>query len=316
MDRDTAHLFCELKERFSAAVARNRGEGILFSGGLDSALVAACAGKCAAISVHLCSYGEDRRYAAKVASFLELDHHPVTVTVEEALAALPEVIRIRRSFDPALPNDVTVYLGIRRAKEIGIRSMMTGDGSDELFAGYDFMKEMPDLAGYLSRMHAHMSFSSNEIGRALGVAIKQPFLDPSFVDFSHAIDLSLKIREEGGMHWGKWILRKAFEGVLPPEMLWQDKRAVEYGSGMTHLREIIESLVSDEEFEEGKRAFPVRFWSREHWYYYRIYRDVVGGIPAPGDGEKACGRCGAGMPRGALHCGICGDVVQWNGRIT
>ena len=130
MDRDTAHLFCELKERFSAAVAGNRGEGILFSGGLDSALVAACAGKCAAISVHLCSYGEDRRYASRVASFLELDHHPVIVTVEEVLAVLPEVIRIRRSFDPALPNDVTVYLGIRRAKEIGIQSMMTGDGSD------------------------------------------------------------------------------------------------------------------------------------------------------------------------------------------
>jgi len=311
-----AHLFCELKERFSAAVARNRGEGILFSGGLDSALVAACAGKCGAISVHLCSYGEDRRYASKVASFLELDHHPVTVTGEEALAVLPEVIRIRRSFDPALPNDVTVYLGIRRAKEIGIQSMMTGDGSDELFAGYDFMRGMPDLAGYLNRMHATMSFSSNEIGRALGVAIRQPFLDPSFVDFSHAIDLSLKIREEGGVHWGKWILRKAFEGVLPPEILWQDKRPAEYGSGMTELLRIIESRVSNEEFEGGKRAFPVRFWSKEHWYYYRIYRDVVGGIPAPEKGEKACGRCGAGMPRGALHCKICGDVVQWNGRIN
>jgi len=316
MDGDKPHLFCELKERFSAAVARNRGEGILFSGGLDSALVAACAGKCAAISVHLCSYGEDRRYTSKGAAFLELDHHPVTVTVEEALAALPEVIRIRRSFDPALPNDVTVYLGIRRAKEIGIQNMMTGDGSDELFAGYDFMRGMPDLAGYLNRMHATMSFSSNEIGHALGVAIRQPFLDPSFVDFSHAIDLSLKIREEGGVHWGKWILRKAFEGVLPPEILWQDKRPVEYGSGMTHLRGIIESLVSDEEFEEGKRACPVRFWNREHWYYYRLYRDVVGAIPVPGEGEIACECCGAGMPRGALHCGICGDVVQWNGRIN
>ena len=312
MDGDKPHLFCELKERFSAAVARNRGEGILFSGGLDSALVAACAGKCAAISVHLCSYGEDQRYASKVSTFLELDHHPVTVTVEEALAVLPEVIRIRRSFDPALPNDVTLYLGIRRAKDMGIESMMTGDGSDELFAGYDFMRGMPGLAGYLNRMRAAMSFSSNEIGHALGVAIRQPFLDPSFVDFSQVIDLDLKIRKERGINWGKWILRKAFEGVLPPEILWQSKRPLEYGSGMTELRRIIESLVSDKEFEEGKRAVPVKFWSREHWYYYRIYRDMVGEVPAPGEGEKACERCGAGMSRGALHCGICGDVVQWN----
>lgn len=301
----------ELRERFAAAVDRSWMEGILFSGGLDSALVAACAGKLPAISVHLASYGEDRRYAEDVASFLGLEHCPVTVTVEEALAALPAVVRILRSFDPALPNDLTAYLGLRRAKEMEITGMMTGDGSDELFAGYDFMQEIPDLAGYLARMHAAMKFSSNRIGAALGVDVRQPFLDEAFVEFSRGIGLDLKIREERGRRWGKWILRKAFEGILPPEILWQDKRPLEYGSGMTRLRGAIESLVSDGEFEEGKRAFPVRFWNKEHLYYYRLYREVVGEIPAPGEGEDRCGCCGAGMPRGALHCRICGEVVEW-----
>ncbi|MBN2396906.1 MAG: hypothetical protein JXI32_00870 [Deltaproteobacteria bacterium] len=306
---DERALFSELRERFAAAVGRNRGEGVLFSGGLDSALVAACSGGCRTISVGLESYGEDRRYARDVAAFLNLDHHPVTVTVEEAITTLPEVIRILKSFDPALPNDITAYLGLRRAKDMGITSVVTGDGSDELFAGYGFMREMPDLEEYLARMHAAMEFSSNQIGAALEIEVRQPFLDKAFFDFGRGIGLDLKIREEKGKNWGKWILRKAFEGVLPQEILWQDKRPLEYGSGMTELRRVIESRISDKEFEEGKRTFPIRFWNREHFYYYRIYRDVVGEIPGVGEGEDRCGCCGAGMPRGALHCRICGEVV-------
>lgn len=218
--------------------------------------------------------------------FLGLDHYPVTVTVDEALAVLPEVIGILKRFDPALPNDVTAYLGIRRAKDMGITTMMTGDGSDELFAGYDFMQEIPDLEGYPAGMHAAMKFSSNQIGAVLGIDIRQPFLDVSFVAFSSDIDIGLKIREEEGKLWGKWILRTAFAGILPPEILWQAKRPLEYGSGMTWLRGIIDTLVTDEEFEDGKRFFPVRFWNKEHFYYYRIYREEVGEIPPSEENEK------------------------------
>ncbi len=301
-----------LKGKFIESVARNRGEGILFSGGLDSALVAACAQKgCPAISVQLASYGEDRRYAEEVARFLKLDHHPIRVTAEEALSVLPYVIEILGSFDPALPNDITAYIGLLRAKEMGITSMMTGDGSDELFAGYGFMQHIPDLQGYMDRMHAAMTFSSNGIGDAIGVDVRQPFLDDAFFEFSRGIGLDLKIRDENGKKWGKWILRKAFHEMLPEEILWQSKRPLEYGSGMTELRVVIESLISDEEFEEGKNAFPIRFWNKEHFYYYRIYRDVVGNIPLPEAGENICRCCGAGMPHGVLHCRVCGEVVKW-----
>ena len=150
----------------------------------------------------------------------------------------------------------------------------------------------------MERMHAAMEFNSRRIGRAIGVDIKQPFLDKDFVAFSRGIGLDLKIRDEEGKRWGKWILRAAFAGILPPEILWQAKRPLEYGSGMTQLRGIIDTLVTDEEFEEGKRAFPVRFWNKEHFYYYRLYREVVGEIPPPEKNEEKCGCCGAGMPRG------------------
>jgi asparagine synthase (glutamine-hydrolysing) len=310
MNKDEKFLFPELKRRFAEAVSRNRAEGILFSGGLDSALVAAYSTNCRAISVGLESYGEDRYYADEVAKFLKLDHYHKTVKIEEAIAAIPEVIKILKSFDPAIPNDVTACLGLKCAKDMGIKSIMTGDGSDEIFLGYDFMLEKKDLKRYLDRMYRTMRFSSNKIGENLGIDIKQPFLDKEFMDFSQGIDVDLKIRREDGKTWGKWILRKTFKGVLPQEILWQTKRPLEYGSGMTELRNVIESKVSDKEFEDGKRRFPIKFWNKEHFYYYRIYKDVAGEIPAPEKGQKICECCGAGMALNVFHCKTCGDVLN------
>ena len=313
MDRDQNPLFSELKSKFAEAVGRNQAEGILFSGGLDSALVAAYSGKSTAISIGLEEYGEDRQYAERVANFLGMDLCHRIVTIEEAISVIPAVIKTLRSFDPAIPNDVTVYLGLQRAKESGIKSMMTGDGSDEIFGGYDFMFEMEDVEAYMARMHASMQFSSNKIGESMGIEIRQPFLDKSFWAFSRNIDLDWKIRKDGGRIWGKWILRKAFEGVFPQEILWQNKRPLEYGSGMTKLRGVIESQISDEEFEEGLKTCPVKFWNKEHFYYYRVYRDVVGEIPTPEEGQKTCQCCGAVMNDGAFHCKICGGVIPWEG---
>jgi asparagine synthase (glutamine-hydrolysing) len=311
MKKDEKFIFRKLKRRFTEAVSRNQAEGILFSGGLDSALVAAYSTNCRAISIGLESYGEDRYYAEKAAKFLKLDHYHRTVKIEEAIATIPEVIKILKSFDPAIPNDVTACLGLKCAKDMGIKSMKTGDGSDEIFLGYNFMLEKKDLRKYLDRMYRTMRFSSNKIGENLGIDIKQPFLDKEFMDFSQGIDVDLKIRRENGKTWGKWILRKAFEGVLPQEVLWQSKRPLEVGSGMTKLRNIIKSTVTDEEFEAGKRSFPIKFRNKEHFYYYRIYREVVGKIPLPEKDEKTCKCCGAGMNQSACHCKICGDVLEW-----
>jgi len=301
----------ELKKRFEEAVDRNRGDGILFSGGLDSALVASCSRNSRAVSIGLNPRSEDQFYAGAVARYLNLDHQYIDVSTNEALAAVPEVIRALRSFDPAVPNDVAVYLGLKYAKDMNIQTMMTGDGSDEIFAGYSFMMEIKELDQYLSRMHSSMQFNSNRIGRELGIAIKQPFLDNEFMKFGRDIDLQYKIRNEKGKIWGKWILRKAFDGVLPKEILWQSKRPLESGSGMSRLRDVITSIVSDLEFEEGKKVYPVRFWNKEHFYYYCIYREVVGNIPPPKDGQKRCVCCGGGMAPDAYHCRICGDVTEW-----
>ncbi|MCJ7663819.1 MAG: asparagine synthase C-terminal domain-containing protein, partial [Desulfobacterales bacterium] len=152
-------------------------------------------------------------------------------------------------------------------------------------------------------------FSSNRIGKYLGLEVKQPYLDTAFVDFALTVPSDFKIRDDNGQVWGKWCLRKAFEPSLPPEFIWQGKRPLEVGSGMTLLRGIIAERISEEEFEEKQRQYPVQFLCKEHLHFYEIYREEVGEVPLPQKGEDPCPGCTAGIPKGKRHCRVCGWVL-------
>jgi len=307
MDAET--VFNELRKKLKEAVRKNHADGLLFSGGIDSGILSYLSPQMKAFTVMLEDKGEDRRYVTMLAERCALDLHVKRVGVEEALSALPDVIRILQSFDPALPNDLAVYFGIREAKRQGLCSIMTGDGGDELFGGYPYMQEIEDLDGYIRGMSRLWSFSSKRIGEHFGLKVKQPYLDDAFVDFALTVPSDCKIRKDNGTVWGKWILRKAFEPFLPPEFIWQGKRPLEVGSGMTLLRAIIAERISEREFKEKQRHYPVKFLCKEHLHFYEIYREVVGQVPLPQQGEDQCPGCGTGIPKGKGHCRVCGWVL-------
>jgi len=300
----------ELAKRFGNAVGKSPAEGILFSGGLDTSILAFLNPRLKAVTVILQDYGPDIRYAQVVANYLRLKHHHKTVGVEEALEAIPQIIKILKSFDPAIPNDIAVYFGLKSAQKMGWKEIMTGDGSDELLAGYSYMTELDDLEGYIKRINPFLFFSSNKLAKFFGLRISQPYLEERFREFAIKIPKEFKIKEEKGRLHGKWILRKAFEGSLPDEIIWQNKRPLEYGSGMTALRAIIESRISNQEFEEKKRIYPVKFITKDHLYYYEIYLKKVGGIPKPEKGQKPCTGCGAGIGVNSFHCKVCGNLQE------
>lgn len=308
--KDTVDIAGEIRERLKKAVGRKPAEGLLFSGGLDTSVLAVLNPNMKAITVSLESFGQDIPYAELVARYLKLNHYHRKVSIDEAIDSIPDVIKILKSFDPAIPNDLVVYFGLKLAKEMGIEKVMTGDGSDELFAGYDFMRNIQNLDEYLRRITKSMSFGSNKIGDFLGIKIKQPFLDKRFIDFSLGIPVELKIKKENGNLWGKWILRKAFKKLLPAKIIWQDKRPLEYGSGMRRLREIITSKIPDEEFEHKSKQYPIKFMNKEHLYYYEIYKKEVEKIPEPKNNQRECPGCGAGMNLDNFHCKVCGYVLR------
>lgn len=301
----------DLKEVLSEAVKRNPYNGLLFSGGLDTSVLARLNPNVACITVSLGAEAEDIPFSKLLVRHLNMDQTQKVVDVDEAIDAVPEVIKILRSFDPAIPNDLAVYFGLKQAKELGIGRIATGDGGDELFAGYSFMRDLDDLEGYIRRISKSMTFSSNEIGEFFGLKVIQPFLDREVIDFSLEIPVGLKIRSENGKSCGKWILRKAFADVLPRDIVWQGKRPLEYGSGMNRLRRIISERVIDEEFREARSC--IKFINKEHFYYYKVYREVIGEIPGPKEDEKACPGCGGGIKKDTFHCRICGHIL--NGRV-
>ncbi|MBE9514732.1 MAG: asparagine synthase, partial [Chloroflexi bacterium] len=215
---------------------------------------------------------------------------------------LPEVIEILKTFDLALPNDLSIYFALKLAREDGISSVMTGDGADELFAGYAYMAELPpeDLQRYIMKLSQNWHFSASELGKALDVEVRQPFLDEDFVRF--ALEISPESKVKDGV--GKYILRKSFEDLIPAEIVWRRKEPIEYGSGSTKLHKIIDSVVTDGEFQSAKKEVDIKFINKEHFFYWRIYDQVVGKIPKARDDEVSCPCCGAAM--GTYHCPTCG----------
>ncbi len=294
-----------LKVKLKDNVKREKADCLLFSGGLDTSILACLAPEIKAITVTLEAFGEDINYANLLANRLNLLHYHRVVSIEEAIGAIPEVIRILETFDPAIPNDLAVYFGLKLAKDLGVQEIMTGDGADELFAGYGYMRNIQDLEEYIKRISKSLVFSSNALGDFFGIKVIQPYMEKGMIDLSLNIPVEFKIREEHG----KWILRKAYEDMLGKDIAWQKKRPIEEGSGMTELRKIITERVSDEEFAEKTELYPIKFMNKEHLYYYEVYLGLGLEIPGPKGEEVPCPFCGAGIKKKGKHCRICGGVM-------
>ena len=295
---------CEqLRKNLKEAAERNRTDAILLSGGLDTSILAFIAKPKIAFTVALRdAQATDLIYSEKVASFLGIEHRKIEVSAEETLNALPEVIKILKTFDLALPNDLAIYFALKLAEENNITALMSGDGGDELFAGYSHMTQLSpqDLGRYIGRLSENWHFSADDLGKALGIEVKQPFLDNDFVRFALDIGPQLKVKEGIGKH----ILRTSFEGLLPAEIVWREKEPIECGSGFSRLHKVIAEMISDKEFQSAKERTTIAFMNKEHFFYYRIYREVVGNIRKARDNEVKCPCCGAAM--GVYHCRTCG----------
>jgi asparagine synthase (glutamine-hydrolysing) len=170
----------------------------------------------------------------------------------------------------------------------------------------------PDLLEKrLREMCSTMRFASVPLAESLGMKAKLPFLDDEFKRYAMEIPVGLKIREERGLVYGKWILRKAFEHDLPDEVVWRVKMPIEQGSGTSSLPEYYERKISDSELDQKReelwKSDRVRIRDKEQLAYYEIYREIIG-IPAGrGGGSKVCTACSTRVPEEMNYCRTCGQ---------
>ena len=309
----------ELRELLEKATKKNLTKDMLFSGGIDTSILATIVTKYTRIRGFTCAFKQanalDIKYAKLMAKQLNIEHYMNPFDEDQVFAAIPDVVKVLECFDPMeVRNSITITIGLKFAKSFGSTELITGDGADELFAGYHmyyrYVGDKEKLSAKLNKMWGIMAFSANALGKHFGIEVKQPFLDPEVQKFAMSMDPRYNVQEERGEVWGKWILRKAYEDVLPPELRWRDKNPIEVGSGTTILPKYLAKKISDSEFAAKKKKIKERdnvfIRDKEQLVYYEAYRDIVGVPHAKDPDARTCPQCNSNVADNAMVCRTCG----------
>jgi len=289
---------CEkIRETFTASVKKRLladpqvPVGSFCSGGLDSSIVAAIA---AQEIPHLHTFvvgmrdaegneSDDFKAARIAAQHIGSTHHELAFTEGQYYDALPEVIGKLESYDPSLVRcAVPCYFTCKLAAEY-VTVVLTGEGADELFAGYHYMKNFPldqvndEGRRCTTNLHNINLQRADRMGMYFNLELRVPFLDKQMIDLGMQISPDLKIKQQpDGSKIEKWIFRKAFaeSGLLPDEILWRYKVQYTQGAGCESLGEkLAESEISDDELARLQSENPnAVIKSKEAALYFKIFR--------------------------------------------
>ncbi|MBC8517061.1 MAG: 7-cyano-7-deazaguanine synthase, partial [Nitrosopumilus sp.] len=237
----------KLYDTLEEACNESKSNLISLSGGLDSSIIAYFLKQRKPKTIAVIAedfVSTDLTYCQMISKEMELPITIYNVKIAEILEAIEETIKILKNFnDIEIRNNVVMYLAIKWAKENGEKSIITGDGADELFAGYSFLinKSEEELTREIKRICSVMHFPTQKIGEALGVTIESPFLNEKVMDLAEKIPVNLKVRNENEKRYGKWILRKTFEKYIPQQIAWRDKSPMQDGAGTSGLTNLFDS---------------------------------------------------------------------------
>ncbi|MGI0018434.1 MAG: asparagine synthase-related protein [Nitrosotalea sp.] len=307
----------QIKKLVTASVLDHNSDCIALSGGLDSSILASCvkSKKMTAFALIAKDFSStDLVHAQLVAKSCDIPLDMIPADVEVLLDAAEKTIQILQVFNPIeIRNNIVVYLTMKAAKESGFSSIMTGDGADELFAGYNFFKRLSgeELEKDLKRIWSVMHFPSRTISQSIGISLHTPFLDDAVSNYAKTIPADLKVHEENGTKYGKWILRKAFQSDLPESIIWREKSAMQDGSGTSGLTSFLDGMIPGSYYAEQSKHYKekdlVKILSKESLYYYEIYQKHFDAPHTLGKSEIKCPNCNYSLKQGSHFCRMCGS---------
>ena len=293
--------------------------GLLISGGLDSSVIAAMAmrhartrvddgGKSEAWwpRVHSFSIGldgsPDLAAAQKVADAIGTVHHGLTFTIQEGLDAVSEVIRHIETYDvTTIRASTPMYLMARKIKAMGIKMVLSGEGADELFGGYLYFHMAPDAREFHEEtvrkvlgLHQYDCARANKSMMAWGIEARVPFLDREFIDYAMGLNPEVKMGGPGKIE--KSVIREAFRGDLPEEILFRQKEQFSDGVGygwIDGIQDHAASRVTDEELARAAVRYPIHPPTTKEAYWFRTlfeqhFPSAAAAATVPGGKSVAC----------------------------
>lgn len=308
-------IFNQTYQVIEKAVLAYKADCISLSGGLDSTILAYFLKdkKINAVAIIAKEFlANDLTYCQLAANKFEIPLNIKFCETDEIYSGIEETIKILKNFnDIEIRNSVVMYLALSTAKELGFSKIMTGDGADEIFAGYNFLlnKSKEELESDLKRISKIMHFPSQKIGNALGVKVESPFCSSEVLEFAKTVPADLKVHEENGKKFGKWILRKTFEDKIPKAIVWRQKSPMQDGAGTQGLTEFFETAIPDSVFIDKaikiKENDNVTIRTKESLQYYEIYRKYHT-IPETKESGAKCPDCKYAIVEDSKFCRMCG----------
>ncbi|PWU80678.1 MAG: asparagine synthase (glutamine-hydrolyzing) [Candidatus Nitrosopolaris wilkensis] len=236
--------------------------GIIFSGGIDSVIIAWLAKKmvkeviCYTGGVHGSS---DIEFARQIAKKLDLKLRVNELTNDEVEQLIPEIIdTIEDTNAGQIEVAIPVYAAVKLAHEDGINVMLTGQGADELFGGYAWYAKVLEKEGYqklrehmtedLLLLHRETLEREDKITMAHSIEMREPFLDMKVIRLSMQMDLKLNVKGVEDT-FGKHVHRKLAQRLgIPRNIAYRIKEAAQHGSGMHN---VVDAIARKHGFDES-----------------------------------------------------------------
>jgi len=283
---DPAEMASSLRHKLEESVERSIGDGNVgswLSGGLDSSIMAALVKK-RVPKLHTFAAGlpgaPDLKFARQMASYIKSEHHEVIVSLDEILSVLPDVIYSLESFDALLVRSSILNFLVARQTARFTPAVFSGEGGDELFAGYEYLKSISpqnlsaELVDILKRLHNTALQRVDRCASANGTLPHVGFLDPELVKYALGIPAEYKLHD--GVE--KWILRESVSDLLPEAILHRTKAKFWEGGGVENiLAQYAEKHISDADF--AKERHITGHWklnTKEEVYYFRLFKQFFG----------------------------------------
>ena len=312
MTEEQKMLYSILEE----VISNCKSNWISLSGGLDSSIISHFIKNRNPNSLAIITkdfLGADLTYSQIISKHLNIPLEICYVSTAQILDGIKNTIKILKNFnDIEIRNAVVMYLSLEELYKKNVKTVLTGDGADEIFAGYNFLLDKPkdEINDELKRIKKIMHFSSQEIAKTFGIEVESPFLNNRVIDFADSISVSMKVNNKHEKVFGKWILRKTFETHLPKSIIWREKSPMQDGAGTVGLTKLFESIISDEIFskkiEKIKKDDGVTIRSKESLHYYEIFREKFDPPMRTNSNQNVCNDCGSEIKKNAKLCRMCG----------